>query len=166
MPSMPSLRACLGISGLTCCGHATPMSWRPVGAAGGGGGAMTAGVGGGVCTDWMVGAEVCGGVTSGGGTNGGGGASCFTIGFFTRLGGGGGGGGGGGMITSWITAASSGFLTILRTSRPVPEMSSHRMIAWIRTTVPQPTIRRVGSTAPYRLDAFVWRLIGGTAHGR
>jgi hypothetical protein len=61
-----------GISGLTCVGHATPISWRPAGAAagaaGGGGGAIGAITGGGGCTDWIEGALVLGGVTSGGGT--------------------------------------------------------------------------------------------------
>src|SRR5438067_2368035 len=80
-PTVCSLRAWGGILGSTCVGQATPISCRPLGAggAGGGGGAITAGVGGGVCTDWMVGALVTGGVTSGGGTKGGGGASTFGV---------------------------------------------------------------------------------------
>src|SRR5438876_8696970 len=93
-PLVPSRKACRGISGFTCVGHATPISCRPVGcAAGGGGGAITAGVVGGVCTEVIAGA-VTGGVTSGGGMNGGGGASILGVcGLRISFGGGGGGGG-------------------------------------------------------------------------
>jgi len=62
--------------------------------------------------------------------------------------GGGGGGGGGGMITSWMTAASSGFLNRSSPLRAVPLTSAHSASAWIATTRPQPVSRRLGSARP------------------
>jgi len=59
--------------------------------------------------------------------------------------GGGGGGGGGGMMTSWITAASNGFLMISRPLRAVPLTSAHSTKRWTATTTTQPVRRRDGS---------------------
>src|SRR5689334_22150191 len=127
-PDVPSRSACFGICGATVWHTAAAFARAATAGAGGGGGAIGAGgATGGGATAATAGAVDGGGVTSAGGTYGGGGASAFTIGFSTGLGGGGGGGGGGGMITSWITAASIGFLMMSRALRAVPVMRAQPM---------------------------------------
>ena len=54
-------------------------------------------------------------------------------------------GGGGGMITSWITAASSGFLMISSPLRAVPVTSAQPTRTCTSTTTIQPIVRRDGS---------------------
>lgn len=103
-----------------------------------------------MATDAMAGAEVAGGVTSGGGTKGGGGGASVrgACGSGGLIGLGGGGGGGGGMITSWITAASNGFLSSSSPLRAVPLTSAHSANAWMATTSAQPVKRRRASGWP------------------
>jgi hypothetical protein len=63
------------------------------------------------------------------------------------------------MITSWITAASSGFLMISRPLRAVPDTSAHRIRMCSSTTTAQPVRRRDGSLPGYRRRFMVVALI-------